>query len=441
MSRIQAIRAGTLIDGLGGPPLREAGILYRDGLIEWVGPASDLPVPEGCDILDLPGETVLPGLIDTHGHLTYRYGAAGVSGVTGLDAQAMAPGAEQMIPMIRNARASLLCGVTTMRMTSEGTPDNPVDKFIRDGIALGTVPGPRIIYGGTGLTPTAGHGNEGIWVDGVDAVRHRVRQDFYDGAEWIKILIIDTGPSSTCYSDEELRAICDEAHRWGMKVTVHATGRWGSSILAAIRAGADNIEHARPMTPEVIEALVEHKVGVSLTPLVYVGFRPDATTWTFLDRIARGPADWIEYGRKQYFEYRAAFPEVETVDRPYEDGEPNRSGRDFFPSNATQQGQALAAFRAGVSISLGLDTVYYGCIGNVIEYLIEGGFAPMDAILAATSVAARNIGYADRIGTLEPGKSADLISLRADPLTERWAWDKVHVVIKEGVRYDTLSWL
>ncbi|MCB2114489.1 MAG: amidohydrolase family protein [Parvularculaceae bacterium] len=434
------ILAGQIIDGRADKPIKDGVIVIRGNLIEAVGKQGEIAIPEGATIIDAKNETVLPGLIDTHGHLNLRYGAGGFGGVNGLNSQELAPGAEQMLYMVRDARASLLSGVTTMRMVSGGTPDNPIDLYIREGIKRGIVPGPRIIYGGTGLTPTGGHGSEGVWTDGPWEAVKRVRRDALDGAEWLKILLIDLSPTETMYTDEELRMIISEAHRWGMKVTVHATGRWGSSMKHAILAGADNIEHARPLTDEIIKLLVKHDVSVSLTPLVYVGFRPDESTWDYLDNVATGPADWIEYGRKQYFDYLEKNPEVRTVDRPYEDGESHRGKRDFFPSNKTQQGQALAAFKAGVRISLGLDTVYYGAIGNAIEYLIEGGFAPMDAIRAATSVSAEAIGYGDRIGVIEPGKHADLISLRADPLNERWAWSKIHLVYKDGVRYDTLSW-
>lgn len=437
---VTAIMAGQIIDGRGGKPIKDGVIVIRGKLIEAVGPKSSITIPEGAIIIDASGETILPGLIDSHGHLNLRYGAGGLGGVSGLNAQGQAPGAEQMLYMVRDARASLLSGVTTMRMVSAGSLDNPVDLFIKAGIKKGIVPGPRIIYGGTGITPTGGHGSDDAWVDGPWAAIKKVRRDALDGAEWFKILLIDLSPTETMYTTEELEAIIGEAHRWGMKVTVHCTGRWGSSMRKAILAGADNIEHARPMTKEIIKLLVKHDVSVSLTPLVYVGFRPDESTWDYLDNVATGPADWIEYGRKHYFQYMEENPDVRTKDRDYEDGESHRAKRDFFPSNKTQQGQALAAFKAGVKISLGLDTLYYGGIGNTIEYLIEGGFKPMDAIRAATAVSAENIGYGDRIGTLEPGKYADLISLRADPLNERWAWHKIHLVYKNGVRYDTLTW-
>jgi imidazolonepropionase-like amidohydrolase len=437
---VKYIKARQIIDGTGNAPIIDGAVIVRGKTIEAVGTAAELPRPEGAVVIDLGYDTLLPGLIDTHGHLVFRYGARGAGGVTGLFEQSAMPGGVQMMWLVRNARAALLCGVTTMRMVAEGTPDNPIDSYAKAGIAAGVVPGPRIIDGGTGVTPTGGHGGRAIWTDGVDALRARVRKDFHSGATWMKILLIDSGPETTIYSDEELEAIVDEAHRWGMKVTVHCTGRWGSSIIAAARAGVDNVEHARPLTPEVIAALKTHDVGVSLTPLVYVGFRPDASTWDFLDNGATGPADWIDYGRKQYFEFRAAHPEVETVDRPYLDGEPNRAGRDFFPSNATQQSQALAALRAGLKVSVGLDTVYYGAVGNAVEYLIEGGFTPMEGILCATGMAAQVIGEDHRIGSIVPGKLADFMSLGADPLTERWAWDTVHFVMKEGVRYDQLSW-
>ena len=110
----------------------------------------------------------------------------------------------------------------------------------------------------------------------------------------------------------------------------------------------------------------------------YVGFRSDESTWQFMDTGARGPGDWIDFERKQYFEYRKAHPEVETQDRPYDDFDENRRGRDFSPSIRTQQTQVLAAFKAGVPISLGMDPLYVGGIGNAIEFLIEGGFTPMD---------------------------------------------------------------
>ena len=431
--RVTAIKARQIIDGTGGPPIADGIVIVRGDRIESVGTAASISVPSGADVVDLGAETLLPGLIDTHGHLSLRFGLPGL----GLGAQQSQADGIQMLRMVRDARVALLCGVTTMRMTGESHWN---DLHIKQAIERGVVPGPRMILGGAGISSTGGHGSPEAWVDGPWEAVKQVREHFAGGAEWFKVRLIDRTPEATLFTLEELTAVVDEAHRLGIKVTAHATGRWGSSIRTAIQAGVDNMEHARPMSEEIIQMMVEHGTTVSLTPLVYVGFRPDATTWTYMDQGATGPADWIEYGRKQFFDFRRAHPEIEAEDRPYVSADPTRAGRDFFPSIQTQQGQALAAHRAGVRASLGLDTVYYGAIGNVIEFFIEGGFSPMDAIRAATAVAAENIGYGDRIGTIESGKFADLISLRADPLTERWAWGKVHLVMKNGQRYDGLTW-
>jgi len=436
--RIVAIRARQILDGTGREPIRGGVVIVRGSRIETVGSAASVPVPAGAEIIDLAGETLLPGLIDTHGHLNSRYGITPIPGVEGLAAQSRDPDGKQMLRIVRNSRVSLLCGVTTIRMAGEAGWN---DVHLSQAIRAGVVPGPRIVLGGLGLTPTGGHwhGSDNR-ADGPWEIVRQVREHFHQGAEWLKIAMIDRSPEGTMYTMEELKAAVDEAHRLGMKVTAHATGRWGSSMKAAILAGVDNIEHARPMTDEIIQMLVRHGTTVSLTPLVYVGFRPDASTWEFMDRGARNPLDWLEYGRRQYFDFRKANPAIETDDRPYEDNEPNRSGRDFFPSIRTQQQQALAALRAGVPVSFGLDTIYYGGLGNTIEFFVEGGFTPLEAIRSATAVAARNIGYGDRLGTIEPGKIADMISLKADPLTARWSWGKLHLVMKEGQRYDTLSW-
>ena len=436
--KVIAVRAGQIIDGTGGAPIENGVVVVRGDTIEAVGPASRVTIPPGAEIVDLKGETLLPGLIDTHTHLSLRYGIDVGSGVEGLVGQLMQPDAIQMLRIVRNARVQLLCGVTTSRMTGEAHWN---DLHLRNAIGEGMVPGPRLILGGPIITPTGGHFvDPKYWVDSPWEARRQVRENFHHGAEWIKVTLIDRSPEATMFTLEELKALVDEAHRLGIKVTVHATGRWGSSMKTAILAGADNIEHARPMTDEIIQMMVEHGTTMSFTPLVYVGLRPDKSTWRFMDTGAKSPGDWIDYGRQHYFDYRKENPDVETVDRDYEDNEANRAGRDFFPSIRTQQSQALAAHRAGVPLSLGLDTLYYGGIGNSIEFLIEGGFPPMDAIRAATAVAAQNLGYGDRLGTLEVGKRADMISLRADPLTERWAWNRVHLVMKDGVRYDGLSW-
>ena len=451
-SIITAIKAGLIIDGTGTKPLKNGIVLVKDGRIASIGPLSSVSIPKNANVIDLSDETLLPGLIDGHNHLSIRYGIPLDSGKPklgnpGMMEQMMQHDAIQTLRMVRHARVALLSGVTTMRLVGEAHHN---DEHVRNGIENNLIPGPRLLISGVGLLGTSDSSTSGRWVDDPSGLHlvplpnwksiQMVRENFNHGAEWIKISLYGQTPEHSSILLPEAAAIVEEAHRLGMKVAAHATGSWGRSMKTAILAGADTIEHARPMTPEIIDMLVEHGTAVCFTPLVYVGFRPDESTWEYMDVVAGGPADWINFQKKQYFDYRQAHPEVETEDRPYDDFDENRRGRDFSPSIKTQQTQALAAFKAGVPLSLGMDPLYVGGIGNAIEFLIEGGFEPMDAIRAGTAVGAQNIGLGDELGTLEPGKMADIISLRANPLEERWAWHKIHLVMKAGKRYDDLSW-
>lgn len=447
-----AVKASRIIDGTGSPPIIDGVVVIRADRIVAIGPQSSIRLPDEATLIDLPGETLLPGLIDGHNHLSIRYGIALDAGTPrlgnpGMMEQMMQHDAIQTIRMVRHARVSLLSGVTTMRLVGEA---NHNDRHLRDGIRKGLIPGPRLLISGVGLLGTTSPTTRGRWVEDPSGLHlvplpnwksiQKVRENFDHGAEWIKVSLYGQTPEEASVPLPELVAIVEEAHRLGLRVAAHATGSWGRSMKTAILAGVDTIEHARPMTPEIIDMMLEHGTAVCFTPLVYVGFRPDESTWKFMDSGAQGPGDWVDFQRKQYFEYREAHPEVETQDRPYDDFDENRRGRDFSPSIRTQQTQVLAAFKAGIPVSLGMDPLYVGGIGNAIEFLIEGGFTPMDAIRAATAVGAQNIGLGDELGTLEPGKLADMISLKANPLNERWAWHKIHLVMKAGERYDTLSW-
>src|SRR5262249_12517288 len=153
-------------------------------------------------------------------------------------------------------------------------------------------------------------------------VREAVRRNVREGAEWIKLLSTDVTPTTSQMALEDMKAAVDEAHRLGVKVTVHATGRWGSAIRTAIDAGVDNIEHARPLTSELIQLMLKKGTTVSLTPLVYIGWRPNTATWTMLDTGVDNGEQWMTYLAERIAEYRRAHPDQETHDRPYEDNEP-----------------------------------------------------------------------------------------------------------------------
>lgn len=433
-AKVTALRATWLIDATGRPPIADAVVLIEGNRITAVGTRASVPTPPGAEIIDLPGQTLLPGLIDTHSHLVLRYETGGV---LGLIAQEEGPASEQMVKVVRNARVQLLCGITTLRQVGDG---NYVDIVLRDAISAGMHPGPRVISSGELITNTGGHfvsGEKGT--DGPDAVRKKVRQNFHRGAEWIKLAQTDVTSTGSQIAPEDLKAAIGEAHRLGMRVTVHATGRWGSAMRTAVEAGADNLEHARPLTDELVALMLKHGTTASLTPLVYIGWRPTRETWRMMDNGVKSGGEWIEYLGREFEAYRKAHPDQETQDRSYEDNEPGRANRDMFQAVKTVQKQYLNAYRAGLPFSLGLDTMYGG-LPLEMEFLVEAGIPPMDAIRAATSVSAKLIGYGDRLGTVEKGKWADLISVQGNPIENIRNMRQIRLIMKDGVRYDTLSW-
>jgi imidazolonepropionase-like amidohydrolase len=431
--RVVVLRPAQVITATGEAPIPDGVVVVRGARVDAVGPRSRIPVPPGAEVIELPGQTLLPGLVDTHGHLVLRYAAGGVMG---LNAQRRAPANEQMLTVVRTARVQLLCGVTTQRQAGE---PNFNDLLLRDAIRAGTHVGPRLISAGEVITTTGGHGQYAAGRDGVDQMRAAVREAFHRGAEWIKLAHTDVTSTTAHIAPSEMQAAVDEAHRLGMKVTVHATGRWGSAMRTAIEAGVDNLEHARPLTPELVALMLKHRTSASLTPMAYIGWRPTADTWRTMDSGVNTAEEWMNHLAHAYETYRRAHPRQETEDRPYEDNEPGRAGRDMFQGVRTVQQQYLHAWKAGLPFSLGSDG-FYGTLTLGIEFLVEAGIPPLVAIESATRVAARLAGYGDRIGTIEPGKLADLISVAGDPLQEIKAMRRVRFIMKDGERFDALSW-
>jgi imidazolonepropionase-like amidohydrolase len=299
--------------------------------------------------------------------------------------------------------------------------------------------GPRLISAGLVITPTGGHGQYAHGTDGVEAMTKAVRESFHRGTQWIKLAHTDVTPTAAQITPAEMRAAVDEAHRLGMKVTVHATGRWGSAMRVAIEGGADTVEHARPLTPELVALMLKHGTSASLTPMAYIGWRPTVDTWQVMDAGIAGAEAWMNYLAREFDAYRKTHPRQETEDRPYEDNEPGRAGRDMFQGVRNVQRQYLDAWKAGLPFSLGSDG-FYGTLTLAIEFLVEAGIPPLAALESATRVAARLIGDGDRIGTIEPGKLADVISVEGNPLEDIRAMRRVRFIMKGGQRFDHLSW-
>ncbi len=429
-----AVKAALLYDGTGAEAIADAVVLVRDGVIESVGRASDVRIPANVETLDLGDHTLMPGLWDTHGHLRYRYAGGGAAGRR---AQAAGNAGALGMRFTKNARTQLLCGITTMRMTGEV---QGLDFAIKRAIDSGMIAGPRIIPSGEGITGTGGHGSPFILeVDGPWEAVKIVRRNFEHEARVIKLSMMDLSPTKSQLTVEEAKAAVDVAHASGIPVTAHCTGNWGSSIRVAVEAGADSIEHARPLSNEIIQLLKDNGTAVSLTPLVYIGFRPTPEWWRYLDHDVETGEQWINFMRDIMVTWRREHPDWETEDRPYADNESNRASRDHFPAVKKRQADVLNAFRAGIPMSLGLDTIYGG-ITLSMEWLVEAGIPLKDVIHIATGSAAQISGFDDSVGTLRPGRAADIISVEGDPRADVRALHRIRLIMKGGRRYDTLSW-
>jgi imidazolonepropionase-like amidohydrolase len=390
-SPVTAIRAGTLIDGLGGAPVRNAVILVRDGRIEAVGP--NVRVPAGARVLDLSRYTVLPGFIDMHVHLAMRPIGEG----DWVNAGVRESAADAAIFGVRHARLTLEAGFTTVRNVGAS---GFADVALRNAIEAGRVPGPRMVTAANSIGATGGHCDdngyapgalghepgplEGI-ANGPGEVRAAVRLQVKYGADVIKICatggVLSQGDAVGVrqMDDDELAAVVRTAHLTERRVAAHAHGRDG--IIAASRAGVNSIEHGSFLDEEGARVMVEH--GTWLVPTLMAGFT-----------VGQG-------------ESNAALPEWAAT-----------KGRAAWA--AMQRGIRVAT-AAGVRIAFGTDAGVFphGRNAQEFELLVRyGGLTTMQAILTATLNAAQLLGREEDVGTVRPGRWADLVAVEGDPLAD-----------------------
>jgi len=396
-----AIRAGHLVDGRSEQPISNALIVVEGNKIVSVTPGG--APPAGVELIDLSHATVLPGFIDTHTHLLLQ----GDVTAADYDEQLL----KQSIPYrailaARNAHIALSHGFTAMRdLETEGAMYADVD--VKMAINRGEVPGPRMFVATramapTGMYPLLGYSWElemphGVQpVDGVEGARLAVREQVAHGADWIKYYSDHGyfyGPDGVLHSHvnfraDEASAIVEEAHRIGRHVAAHAIGSDG--IAAALDAGVDTIEHGDGLTDELMDRLVEKKVF----------WVPTVTVSVY---VAQGRAgNWPKMIETQ----RAAF------------------------------GKAL---RKGVKIAFGTDVGGFPWTelnqAREFHYYVEYGMTPIQAIRTATTTAADLLGWSDRIGSIEPGKFADIVAVAGDPLADIGELEKVAFVMKDGKVY------
>ena len=404
-SGIVAVRAGRLIDPASGTVTAGSVVLVEKGRVTAVGPS--VAIPAGARVIDLSGMTVLPGLMDCHTHLVGDY-------VDDKDplSELKSSSAARAFESIPNARVTLEAGYTTVR--DVGTYRAFVDVAMRDAIAKGYFPGPRMFVAGAYLTITGGGGavtgfspdvalpwdlRFGV-ADGPDQVRQRVRDIAQHGVDVIKVLATGaflthgSDPHAVEYTYEEMRAAVEEAAHKGLKVAAHAHSADGIKI--AVRAGVASIEHGTYLDDEGIRMMKER--GTYLVADIY-------------------DAEWIRQGAK------TGYPEDFATKQPEGD--------------EIQRQAFRKAAKAGVKIAFGTDASVYphGLNARQFAWQVKYGQTPMEAIRSATTSAAELIGRDPDIGAIAPGKRADLIAVAGDPLADVSVLEKVAFVMKDGVVY------
>jgi imidazolonepropionase-like amidohydrolase len=409
--RVIAIRAGRLVDVEGGEVRPERTIVVRGDRIDGVL-AEGQESPANAEEIDLSSATVAPGLIDLHAHLV-----GSVDEGHGYAVLLQRSGAQEALVGVRNARATLLAGFTTVR--DVGTFRAFVDVALREAIDAGHIPGPRMVCAGAYVTSSGGGGDiTGVAPDvevprelrfGVanseNEVRQRVREIIHNGADLIKVIatgaVLTEGtiPGAPEFSEAEIRAAVEEAALNEVFVAAHAHGAKG--IANAVRAGVRSIEHGSLMDDESIELMAQH--GTYLVADIYCG-------------------DWIEeQGRERGWSPNVLRKNAETTE----------AQRDGFTK----------AVKAGVKVGFGTDSGVYphGWNAKQLPYMVRYGMTPMQAIRSATIVAAECLGWNDRVGSITAGKLADIIAVRGDAMDVA-SFEDVAFVMKGGevVKHDAV---
>ena len=392
------IHAGHLLDVKTGKTLTNQTIIIQGDKITKVTGAVDQIMPKDATVIDLSNTTVLPGLIDAHTHVTMPTNF-------GYSALAISVPREALIGA-RNARVTLEAGFTTIRNVGASGFS---DVALRDAINAGDVPGPRMLVSGPALGITGGHcdndmlpfeyhaQDEGV-ADGVEAVQHKTREIIKYGADVIKICatggVLSHGdnPQASQYTLEEMKAIVADAHRLGRKVAAHAHGAEG--IRWASEAGVDSIEHGSYIDDAGIAIM--KKNGTYLVPTLYL-------------------ADWF-------------LENAEKIGMP-----PDliAKAREVFPA---ARRNVARAFAAGVKVGFGTDAAVYphGLNAHEFAVMVKLGLTPLQAIQAATINDADLLGWSDKVGTIEPGKWADIVAVDGDPLADVTTLERVKFVMKGG---------
>jgi len=389
------------VEVVSGKVLDNQMILVEGDIIKEVGPA--IQAPANAIVLSLASAWVLPGLIDCHTHITSQ-------NENYYDDIFRKSPIDRAVYAHVFARRTLDAGFTTCRDVGSA---EFVDVSLKKAIDAGKIPGPRLFVAGHPLSATGGHADlsgfspylrfdnfDGV-VDGVDQIRKKIRWNIKFGADLIKftatagVLSEEESVGAPQFSAEEMKTIVEEAAMWGRKVAAHAHGAEG--IRRAVQAGVASIEHGSLLDDE--GAAMMKQRGTFLVPTVYVGYAVEehAKEWHLPEKL-------IEKARS---------------------------------INAQKKDCLRRAVRAGVKIAYGTDAGVFphGENAKDFRYLVEAGLTPMQAIQTATTRAAELLDQAEKLGSVAPGKFADLIAVSSDPLKDVTVFEKVSFVMKGGVVY------
>ncbi|MBA7515936.1 hypothetical protein ES705_07981 [subsurface metagenome] len=387
------------------PPIPKGVVIIQDDRIVDVGPSQSIKLPQGCKVIDCTEETILPGLIDSHCHITLntKYKRTSLGEQFALDVPTT------VLRGSMNLRIDLASGVTTMRTLGD---IGKVDLRFRDAINRGEIPGPRLVISIRPLGPS--HGTAPFLAtsaDGVFELRKMIRQNYSMGADVVKLFVTNISNGDTnedylrgdltqvpAYSREELFAAIGQAHDLGMKVAGHAIG--GPAMRWAMEAGIDSVEHANMLEEQDIEYFVKYGTRLS-----------DPNLQLFFDEETGFQA--LEDHKQDWFQTKVI--EARSLTERY------------MPQ----------AIKAGVKFCLATDSIH-GFLWKEVKYLVDLGASNAEALLAVTKNSAELLGMEDSIGTIEKGKFADIISVKGDPLKDITVLKDVSLVMKDGQQYKNL---
>jgi len=414
-SNITVVKSGRLVDGLGSPAKSDQAIIISDDRIQSIVDleAVQHELPPDAEIIDFMDYCIVPGLIDSHTHLSL----AG----DGRPYEEMFSDTDEMMVLTgaMNMQRHLSAGITTIR---EHGARNRVGFTLKEGLKRGYVSGPRMLVSGRPITCTGGHFNMCNEIaDGEAEIRRSVRRLVHEGADYIKIMASGgstkgTFPGKASYSTKELHAAVHEAHHFHRLTAAHCRAK--ESMVRAMEAGIDLIEHAEFLDPD--------------------------DKWRFDPKIAEMMAEsgiWISPTLQTSIRY----PKILSLRAKRDNGGILPDEMDELEMLEKRAERRLDIVRRMLDFGLlerivpgtdsGVASIPFGHLDYDLQLLVEIGFTPAQALASATRISAEAIGHSDEIGTLEPGKSADLVVLDGDPTSDISRVSRVIAVFMDGNRY------